>query len=366
RARIVLPADFEARYRDDERALILAHERIHLARRDVLGNALLAALCSAYWFNPLAWIAADRFRRDQELACDESVVARNPHARRAYGEAMVKTQLSAMPAPLACHWFGGHPVKERIAMLKRPVPGKRRVSIGLAVAALVVTGGSFAAWAARPPVTTVAGASQAAPAAGAAASEPASRTITLTATRQPAREVVLEAARLAGLHVVDPQAVPEKPLTLQFADMDAGIVMQMIAEECGLVASIDGDSVSFRARTDAQSPLAPAGRQADRDAHVDDPSRWLAPPKYPADAAANKVTGKVVVIVDVAADGSVADARVEKSEPAGVFDQATLVAVKQWKFQPAIKDGKAVAGRVRVPVNFDMDAPEDAASDGKA
>lgn len=251
-------------------------------------------------------------------------------------------------------------------MLKRPVPGKRRVSIGLAVAALVVTGGSFAAWAARPPVTTVAVAGQAASAAGAAASEPASRTITLTATRQPAREVVLEAARLAGLHVVDPQAVPEKPLTLQFADMDAGIVMQMIAEECGLVASIDGDSVSFRARTDAQSPLAPAGRQADRDAHVDDPSRWLAPPKYPADAAANKVTGKVVVIVDVAADGSVADARVEKSEPAGVFDQATLDAVKQWKFQPAIKDGKAVAGRVRVPVNFDMDAPEDAASDGKA
>src|SRR5690606_30406002 len=37
RARIVLPADFEDRYSDDERALILDHERIHLARRDVLG-----------------------------------------------------------------------------------------------------------------------------------------------------------------------------------------------------------------------------------------------------------------------------------------------------------------------------------------
>src|SRR5690606_14556956 len=134
---------------------------------------------------------------------------------------------SAMPAPLACHWFGGHPVKERIAMLKRPVPGKRRVFAGLAVAALVATGGSFAAWAARPPVTVVAVASQAAPAADAATSGPASSTITLSATRQPAREVVLEAARLAGLHVVDPQAVPEKPLTLQFADMDVGIVMQM-------------------------------------------------------------------------------------------------------------------------------------------
>src|SRR3546814_10618324 len=74
----------------------------------------MAALRCVYWFNPLLWIAADRFRRDQELACDATVVARHPHARRAYGEAMVKTQLSAMPAPLACHWFGGHPLKERI------------------------------------------------------------------------------------------------------------------------------------------------------------------------------------------------------------------------------------------------------------
>src|SRR3546814_1918915 len=65
-----------------------------------------------------------------------------------------------------------------------------------------------------------------------------------------------------------------------------------------------------------------------------------APPKYPADAVAARTTGKVVVIVDVAADGSVSDARVEKSEPAGVFDQVTLEAVKKWTFQPALKDGK--------------------------
>src|SRR3546814_1664118 len=104
RARIVLPADFDVRYSADERALILAHERIHRARGDVAGNALMAALRCVYWFNPLLWIAADRFRRDQELACDATVVARHPHARRASGEAMVKTQLSAMPAPLAYHW----------------------------------------------------------------------------------------------------------------------------------------------------------------------------------------------------------------------------------------------------------------------
>src|SRR3546814_14984563 len=91
----------------------------------------MAALRCVYWFNPLLWIAADRFRRDQELACDATVVARPPHARRAYGAAMVKTQLSAMPSPLACHWFGGPPLQERIAMLEHTNPCPPRTAVGL-------------------------------------------------------------------------------------------------------------------------------------------------------------------------------------------------------------------------------------------
>src|SRR5690606_24396446 len=192
RARIVLPADFEARYGADERALILAHERIHLARRDVLGTALLAALRCVYWFSPLAWLAADRFRRDQELACDETVIARNPRARRAYGEAMVKTQLSAMPAPLACHWFGGHPLKERIAMLKRPVPGPRRVVAGLATASMFVAGTAYAVAAVPPAAPVPAHAAAVAPASGPAA-------IDVSVRGQPLGGVAVEAAPQVGL-----------------------------------------------------------------------------------------------------------------------------------------------------------------------
>src|SRR5690606_790227 len=61
------------------------------------------------------------------------------------------------------------------------------------------------------------------------------------------------------------------------------------------------------------------------------------------------------LIVDVAADGSVTNAVVERSEPAGVFDAEALAAARQWKFNPAMKDGEPVAGQVRVPIDFRQD-----------
>lgn len=76
------------------------------------------------------------------------------------------------------------------------------------------------------------------------------------------------------------------------------------------------------------------------------------PPKYPAGAAAAHVDGRVILKLLVGADGTVRDVVVEKAEPAGVFDAATVAAARAWKFTPAMKDGRAVEGWVRVPVDF--------------
>jgi TonB family protein len=85
---------------------------------------------------------------------------------------------------------------------------------------------------------------------------------------------------------------------------------------------------------------------------------WLAAPIYAWFAGVHNLSGRVELLVDVAADGSVANAVVERSEPKGVFDANALQAVKGWKFNPAIKDGKAVAAQVRVPVDFRPDPPQ--------
>lgn len=150
RARIVTPADFEIRFAADERALILAHERAHLAGGDAGANALACAAQCLCWFNPLVHLAARLARIDQELACDAAVVGRFPDARRAYGELLLKTQLFTQALPLGCHWPAPaeHPLKERIAMLKSPPPARAMRVMGLGVVASLTLGAASMAWAA--------------------------------------------------------------------------------------------------------------------------------------------------------------------------------------------------------------------------
>lgn len=102
----------------------------------------------------------------------------------------------------------------------------------------------------------------------------------------------------------------------------------------------------------AQPPVA---QDAATIARRDVASVALAPPTYPKTALEQGISGKVVLIVDVAADGSVAAAKVERADPAGVFDASALETVKKWRFTPATKDGKPVASRIRVPIEWRAD-----------
>ncbi|HWG10362.1 MAG TPA: M56 family metallopeptidase [Rhodanobacteraceae bacterium] len=147
RPRIVLPNDFERRYDENQRALILRHESVHALRHDGLAGAFASLLLAAFWFNPLAWWGERRLRRDQELACDAAVLREQPQTRRAYADAMLKTQARAEALPAGSFW-PGHPVTERIAMLKMSSPGIVRRRCGGFAAGLLSLGACAAAWAA--------------------------------------------------------------------------------------------------------------------------------------------------------------------------------------------------------------------------
>ena len=151
RPMIVTPSDFEARFDAEERRLVLAHERAHLAHGDPWINAVVLAVQCLNWFNPFVHLAARMLRIDQELACDAAVLAGAEGARRRYAEAMLKTHLSAA-VPIGCAWPASDVAsfKERIAMLKRNLPSRQQTLLG-AAAILIATGAVAAvAWAAQP------------------------------------------------------------------------------------------------------------------------------------------------------------------------------------------------------------------------
>ena len=70
RPRIYLPFGLEAGAQE----MVLAHERAHLRRGDQLWKPLGYLILTAYWFNPVCWLAYILFCRDIEAACDEKVV----------------------------------------------------------------------------------------------------------------------------------------------------------------------------------------------------------------------------------------------------------------------------------------------------
>lgn len=92
-------------------------------------------------------------------------------------------------------------------------------------------------------------------------------------------------------------------------------------------------------------------------AQVDAQSRQANPPNYPADAMAEGKEGTVVMQVDIDAQGAVTAARVERSAGDPRLDSSALAAVKTWRFNPEIQNGKAVPSRVRVPIMFAMQEP---------
>lgn len=150
--RLVLPRDFRSRYSEQEQALIRAHEQAHLDRGDPRINAFIAVFQLVNWFNPLVHHAAVKARLDQELACDEAVLASRPTARRAYAQALLKSQLAASGPPLGCHWLGRgrHPLETRIGRLATPEPGEsRRLAGALTAGALAIAAG-VSAWSAQP------------------------------------------------------------------------------------------------------------------------------------------------------------------------------------------------------------------------
>jgi TonB family protein len=80
---------------------------------------------------------------------------------------------------------------------------------------------------------------------------------------------------------------------------------------------------------------------------------YTTPPLYSDDARQRAVEGVVVIRAHVDADGRVSRSSVVSGVGFGL-DQNALVALRQWRFRPATRAGRAVAADVEVDIGFNL------------
>jgi bla regulator protein blaR1 len=141
---IAVPSDFDRRYSERERQLVLEHELEHHRSGDLIANLFAFVLLCLQWFNPLAWVAHAAFRFDQEAACDARVLDKaNTHDRADYGRAIAKAA-SGRALLFASALDRRNRLHRRLqSMLSSPNPARqllgRAMVITLIVAALPLT-----------------------------------------------------------------------------------------------------------------------------------------------------------------------------------------------------------------------------------
>ena len=80
-------------------------------------------------------------------------------------------------------------------------------------------------------------------------------------------------------------------------------------------------------------------------------------PDYPMQARQRGQEGWVVLEFTISTAGTVKDVEVVASEPGTVFDRAAVQAVRKWKYNPKILDGKPVERPgVKVRLDFEMES----------
>lgn len=79
---------------EEERKLIIAHERVHIKRLDYIVKPIAFIALTVHWFNPVIWLAFALMTKDMELSCDEAVLKIfGAGEKKAYSEALLRVSM---------------------------------------------------------------------------------------------------------------------------------------------------------------------------------------------------------------------------------------------------------------------------------
>jgi TonB family protein len=111
----------------------------------------------------------------------------------------------------------------------------------------------------------------------------------------------------------------------------------------GLIVT-QNDKVIYRSPSGAGQPSVSDGAERSLIHRVE--------PQYPAEAKARHIQGPVVLDIQVMGDGAVGKVAVVSGDP--LLTQSAIDAVKQWRYQPEMKNGQEIESEARVTVKFTL------------
>lgn len=160
----------------------------------------------------------------------------------------------------------------------------------------------------------------------------------------PSRPEVEELSRILAARLLD---VSKQAMAAKAFDRSA----QLLAASRDVGAGLNANAVG-----QAERELAAARQQHALQTNIVSASTLTRTrtvnPVYPDAAQKRGIEGWVELAFTVTPQGTVDDVEVRNASPADVFDDAAVRAVRQWRFEPVMRDGQRVPQRAMVRLRF--------------
>jgi TonB family protein len=366
---IVLPLDAQNWETEDlNRAII--HELEHVRRGDWAIHCLTRAVCAAYWFHPLVWIAWRQLALEAERACDDAVLGRSEAT--AYADQLVglARRLSAAAKSPALAMANRADLTKRVgAVLDSRQRRGRLGALPLALAsaaavALVLTVSPLRMVAAQQSVGSDSGLK---PAGRLSVSTDLVLIDVVTVSDRNGKRI--EGLK-AGDFVLTEDGVAQTISIFEFQKVDSGLsyyILGYYTTDPNLDGRFRKVQIALKDDPAATLEYRPGYYASKVFTRVDGTQKASAPesaatgpaphlirkvePDYSEEARKAKFQGHVVLDVEVDTSGDVVNPKVMRSLGLGL-DEKAIEAVSQWKFKPAMKDGSPVSVIVEVEFNF--------------
>ena len=81
---------------------------------------------------------------------------------------------------------------------------------------------------------------------------------------------------------------------------------------------------------------------------------YVVEPEYPKAALEDSIEGSVILIIVIDETGNILRAEVVRSTPPGLFDEAAITAVMQWRYKPATSRNVPIKVQIEQIVKFTL------------